>query len=180
MDRIRPADLAAVWEVARSAQAARFDTRHHGVEHWTRVERNGLWLAGQLSGVDRLVVRLFAALHDCQRRDDGHDPEHGPRAASFIADHLDLGLPGDRLEVLLHAIRTHTGGGTRTDDLTVKVCHDADRLDLGRVWIRPDPRFLHTEAARELARRDAVADLDAIALDVTRPEWLRPTPHWDR
>ena len=38
--------------------------------------------------------------------------------------------------------------GTKTDDLTIATCWDADRLDLLRVGVMPDPRYLVTEAAR--------------------------------
>ena len=40
-----------------------------------------------------------------------------------------------------------TDGGTEAD-VTVQTCWDADRLDLGRVGIRPHPRYLCTPAAR--------------------------------
>lgn len=180
-----PLDLPAIWEMAWQTQRAIYTTRHHGLDHWVRVERNGLWLAARLEEeggaglVDTLVVRLFAALHDCQRRDDGYDLEHGPRAADFIRG-LDLPLERERLERLVTAVRTHTAGPTEIDDLTIRVCHDADRLDLGRVWIRPSADFLNTEPARDLARRDAVQELDSHPAEVTLPEWLRATPRWDR
>ncbi|HHQ48539.1 MAG TPA: hypothetical protein ENK19_06605, partial [Acidobacteria bacterium] len=52
----------------------------HGVKHWARVERNGLWLARRTGAVPWLVT-LFALFHDSQRLNDAHDPDHGPRAA---------------------------------------------------------------------------------------------------
>lgn len=179
-------DLAAVWDLAWRTQQATFRTRHHGLEHWVRVERNGLWLAARLDeegepAVDVLVVRLFAALHDCQRRDDGFDLDHGPRAADFIlANRGMVPVRGDALDRLVEAVRTHTDGPTASDDATIRLCHDADRLDLGRVWIRPSARFLNTEPARDLARRDAVEELDRHSLPVTLPDRLTPTPRWDR
>jgi hypothetical protein len=39
-------------------------------------------------------------------------------------------------------------------DVTVQTCWDADRLDLGRVGIVPDPARLCTAAAKESAMRD--------------------------
>jgi uncharacterized protein len=172
-------DLRALWQLAWSTQQASYTTHCHGIDHWVRVERNGLWLTSQLDGeVDVLVVRLFAAFHDSQRRHDGGDRDHGPRAAEFI---LQLGLPLEaaRMERLATAIRTHTSGPA-SEDLTIQVCHDADRLDLGRVYTKPDARFLYTTAAKELARRDAVEELDSWILDVTCPELLNETPRWDR
>lgn len=115
----------------------------HGVAHWERVRANGLRVA------DRLLVELFAFLHDCCREDDGNDYGHGQRAADFAAS-----LRGSLLHLsaadfaLLHeAIRDHERGRTRAD-VTVMTCWDADRLDLGRVGRVPDPRYLCTEHAR--------------------------------
>jgi uncharacterized protein len=57
---------------------------------------------------------------------------------------------GDRdFELLYEACRLHTDGHIQ-GDLTLQVCWDADRLDLGRVGVAPKPHRLCTEAAREL------------------------------
>ncbi len=124
----------------------------HGVEHWARVERNGLWLAPR-TGARVRVVRLFALLHDCRRLNDAHDPGHGPRAAELAADlgAERLGLDPVELELLCRACEGHTRERL-SDDPTIGTCWDADRLDLPRVGITPDPRFFSTEAAREIVR----------------------------
>ena len=57
-------------------------------------------------------------------------------------------LSGKRLRLLLHACRRHSDGLTE-GDITVQTCWDADRLDLGRIGIRPDPNRLCTPAAKE-------------------------------
>jgi uncharacterized protein len=121
----------------------------HGVPHWARVRANGLRLA-ELSGARPRVVELFAFLHDsCRKREMG-DPEHGPRAARFSAKLLgrEIQLGGDDFNLLHEAISAHSDGLTQAD-ITVMTCWDADRLDLGRVGIRPRTRYLCTEAARE-------------------------------
>ena len=46
------------------------------------------------------------------------------------------------------ACREHSDGRLH-GDLTVRTCWDADRLDLGRVGIRPDPDRLSTPHARD-------------------------------
>ena len=71
------------------------------------------------------------------------------RAAEYV-DQLrqsDLALGVEELELLQFAIRHHSDGATHPDP-TIATCWDADRLDLGRVGIRPDPDRLCTEAAR--------------------------------
>jgi uncharacterized protein len=123
----------------------------HGVPHWQRVRENGVRIAKHC-GANRLIVELFAYLHDCCREDDRSDPGHGERAAAFTESlrgtliHL-----GEEEFALLHeAVRDHELGRTR-GDVTVLTCWDADRLDLGRVHRRPDPRYLGTEYARRNA-----------------------------
>ena len=123
----------------------------HGLPHWSRVRLNGLLLA-EATGARRDVVKLFALLHDSRRLNDGHDPLHGARAAEFaqslVGSVFDLD-PHD-LDLLLAACRGHSDGLT-VGDVTILTCWDADRLDLGRIGIKPDPARLCTEAAREPA-----------------------------
>lgn len=120
----------------------------HGAPHWTRMYENGSRLA-ELTGANPRVVEFFAFLHDSKRLNDGHDPEHGPRAALFAealsGTAFELDAPG--LERLVTACRGHSDGLT-VGDITVLTCWDADRLDLGRVGIKPHPDFLCTDAAR--------------------------------
>ena len=70
--------------VGRVRQAFRLDWQGiHGAGHWARVAFHGRRLASDL-GVSSLVPRLFALLHDSQRRHEGRDRDHGPRAAQFV------------------------------------------------------------------------------------------------
>ena len=121
----------------------------HGINHWQRVKENGLKLAAR-TGADALVVELFAYLHDLKRLNDGVDPHHGRRAAEFVRQiqgtHILLSQVD--LESLCYACERHTDGLTEADH-TVQTCWDADRLDLGRVGIRPDNFYLCTEAAKD-------------------------------
>jgi uncharacterized protein len=121
----------------------------HGAPHWSRVLENGLRLA-EITGAKANVIELFAFLHDSRRLNDNYDPDHGLRAAEFArslagsAFELD---PAD-LELLVTACRDHSDGLSQ-GDLTVLTCWDADRLDLGRVGIKPVPDRLCTKAARD-------------------------------
>jgi uncharacterized protein len=122
----------------------------HGIVHWARVLENGLRIA-QANGADREVVSLFALFHDARRINEDQDDDHGLRGGQFARSlrgelvHLD----DDRFELLFEACRLHTDGHT-TGDRTLLACWDADRLDLGRVGITPDPRRLGTKAGRNL------------------------------
>ncbi|WP_088285801.1 hypothetical protein [Ideonella sp. A 288] len=119
----------------------------HGASHWARVRHIGLRLAAQ-TGASRAVVEYFAFLHDACRRSDGHDPQHGSRAALF-AERINarlLRLDEQSLAVLVEACIGHSDGDSHQDP-TVATCWDADRLDLGRLGITPDPNGLCTDQA---------------------------------
>jgi uncharacterized protein len=51
------------------------------------------------------------------------------------------------LDLLGLACAKHSDGWTNAD-VTVQTCWDADRLDLGRVGVRPRPQYLCTDAAK--------------------------------
>jgi uncharacterized protein len=125
----------------------------HGVDHWRRVAHVGRELAHETPGADERVVVLFALFHDAMRENEDDDPGHGERGAQLARELYAEGvldLDAGQMEKLVLACRTHTDG-TISTDATVGVCFDADRLDLGRVGIRPEPSFLSTDAARRLA-----------------------------
>jgi uncharacterized protein len=123
---------------------------HHGVVHWARVLENGQRLAAA-TGAKMDVVTLFALFHDSRRVNEFSDFGHGHRGATYARSlrgkliHLD----DTDFELLFEACRLHTDGLTE-GDITLQVCWDADRLDLGRVGITPEPGLLCTDAAREL------------------------------
>jgi uncharacterized protein len=143
----------------------------HGLAHWWRVRHNAQLLA-LATGASLRVVRLFAIFHDSHRHDDGHDPEHGARAATWLAavrsrthsssrhdngsalTHRDAaasacpvttavigGLSDAEFEGLHQACLLHTGTRYHSDP-TVATCFAADRLDLSRVEITPDPEWM--------------------------------------
>ncbi len=121
----------------------------HGASHWTRVRVNGLRLAG-ITGANTRVIEYFAFLHDSRRLNDGWDPEHGSRAAEFAASlrGTQVELSDEEFDLLHLACSLHSDGKTEAD-VTVQCCWDADRLDLGRVGIRPHPERLCSDAAKD-------------------------------
>lgn len=126
----------------------------HGPDHWMQVVSNGRLLA-QKTGADPIVVRLFALFHDARRLDEWEDPEHGFRGGELARAWCGVRyeLDARRLDLLVRACRVHASAQSPTGDLTVDTCIDADRLDLSRVGIMPDPGRLLTEPARILAQR---------------------------
>ena len=128
----------------------------HGPDHWRRVERNAMLLA-RANGADMTVVRLFALFHDSRRVNDAWDDGHGARGAAHAAELRGtlFDLSDDRFQLLHFACTWHTDR-IEHDDPTIAACWDADRLDLGRVGIAPDPHLLNTTLAREIAASGSV------------------------
>ncbi len=125
----------------------------HGLLHWHQVEFNGLLLS-QETLADKTVVRLFALFHDSRRISDGYDEEHGKFGADFARKLFEnrFTLDKARLEKLLYACTNHTTE-LSSGDATIDTCYDADRLDLGRVGIIPDPDKMATSFGKKLARK---------------------------
>jgi uncharacterized protein len=132
----------------------------HGFSHWVRVERNGLFIARR-TGASQVVVSLFALFHDSQRENDGvGDRAHGPRAAELVVSmRSELSFLRDEdVERLRFACKHHTHQ-IHHDDPTVAACWDADRLELGRVGIDPDPSYFNTVPAIELVESGGLRKL---------------------
>lgn len=140
------ADL--IWIVLhRSSTINVLGSFDHGPAHWARVRENALRLAAKTPGADLNVVEFFALFHDSMRLDEYHDPEHGLRGAQ-LAEQLNLHklLPEEKWALFYDACVQHDMGFL-SENPTIGVCWDADRLDLGRVGITPNARFMSTQAA---------------------------------
>jgi len=141
-------------EVLReSSTLNHLQSRVSGLDHWFRVWKNAQILAQSTSGVDMEVVAIFALFHDSMQVDEHDDPDHGMRGW-FLWEYLYDGsghiFSPNRDRLVAEACEDHSKGYTHPDP-TIGVCWDADRLDLHRKGIWPDPRFMSTGAGRLLA-----------------------------
>ena len=117
---------------------------------------------------------LFAVFHDAGRVNEGHDDDHGERGARLAFElHDDLFVLRDAdFELLYEACARHTDGLIEAD-ITIQTCWDADRLDLGRVGIMPEPTKLCTPVARKrniLEWADGRATFEVVP-DLVKDEW---------
>lgn len=123
----------------------------HGLPHWERVLKHGQAIARLDPLVDRKVVELFAVLHDSQRFDEDEDIAHGIRASFYTRQLVTAGvirdLAPEQADILYWAVKDHSIG-RRVYEPTVQACWDADRLDLGRVGIKPEAKYMGSEYAR--------------------------------
>ena len=135
----------------------------HGLQHWQRVERNGLFIASR-DGGDTEVISLFALFHDSQRINDFEDPEHGARGASLATEFYKSGripITEDQLQLLTFSCTHHTDT-IHHDNLTIRSCWDADRLDLTRISVLPDPLMLNTPTAKLVAESMDYSEIEAM------------------
>ena len=119
----------------------------HDLSHFHRVERFGLTIA-EKNGADKKVISLFAYLHDARRENDDDDPDHGRRAVVLLDELIEAGLielTKMQYRQLSLALAVHNRFDASSADLTVQTCWDADRLDLWRADIVPDPKYMFTE-----------------------------------
>ena len=145
--------------INENSSTLRFGSGYHGKDHWAKVERNGHYLA-QFNDADKMVVSYFAFVHDSMREDDKEDLGHGPRAAAFIMKRRDLfPLDDNQFRQLKDACKGHTVG-ERPDCVTINTCWDADRLDIGRVGITPNAKYLFNEEAKRIAVEGDYSALD--------------------
>lgn len=130
------------------------DSEVHGVSHWQGVADQAIWLAEQLGWgrEERVFAFVFGASHDCRRENDDWDPEHGARAAEWLAEagwmeRLGLARFAQAMETSL--IWHDKGQVLRSPKAPAFPEHaelgvlgwDADRSLLGRVGMDPDPKF---------------------------------------
>ena len=91
-------------------------------------------------------------IHDSMRFNEGQEPGHGARAAKYafsLWENKWFDINVDQMNLLYRACQFHTGGtGEQESNITVLICWDLDRLDLGRVGIKPKPEKLCTDVAR--------------------------------
>jgi uncharacterized protein len=134
------------------ADSTALGTKVHNTGHWSKVALMGRKLA-EAEGQDPTFCEVFGFLHDCQRLEDGHDAGHGARAAQYARSIKKL-IPfrGKKFKDLLYALKWHDDK-THAPNLQIGCCWDADRLDLRRVGVKPDPSMLNTLAAKTIARR---------------------------
>lgn len=118
----------------------------HGPKHWRRVAVFGDILCNLNPQADRMVVRAFACLHDVERVSNLDDNEHGQRAAFLVwklRRTLLSYLNDTQVGLLAEACSLHTFALSvpkdRLGGATVNACFDADRMDLPRAGIIPDP-----------------------------------------
>jgi uncharacterized protein len=142
----------------------------HGVSHWARVLENGRLLTVK-TGANAQIVELFSIFHDARRTNDGLDYKHGRQGAELAKTLRGtlIDLNDEDFELLYVACAGHTKGYQEAD-VTVQTCWDSDRLDLGRVGIRPNPQRLCTPAARN---PDLIAWAEERGRAFVRPDLIR-------
>jgi uncharacterized protein len=138
----------------------------HGEQHWRAVAEVGLRLLPDARKADPIVVFLFSLFHDAMRQNEVEDSGHGERGAQLAGELHGryFQLSPKQLRLLTSACSEHTDAPF-SDDPTLGVCFDADRLNLWRVGKVPAARFLSTDAALDDGLQRWSRDLHGRARD---------------
>ena len=125
----------------------------HGLKHSILVFLHAMRLSSKLQeigiAIDRAVCTWFSFLHDACRENDASDEGHGKRASEMVNEIRNSylsELTDNQISILKSALEFHDRKIKLTLNNTVGVCLDADRLDLTRVGITPDPSLMTTKA----------------------------------
>lgn len=141
----------------------------HGLYHWARVIENGLEIANHNNANTKIIV-AFGFFHDCQRENDGEDPEHGFRGGEFMEQYRGkINLTDEEFDKVKIACSGHTDT-LHHDDIDISTCWDSDRLDLYRVGIYPEPEYLNNKISKNelfIKQRSELAEYEE------RPEWSK-------
>jgi uncharacterized protein len=144
-------DFKRLWEIVTEQFSLGINSIH-GPRHWKQVEKNGLMLAKE-TGADETIVKLFSIFHDSRRENEHIDNGHGLRGSGLAKTMrtINFDLPDHSFEILIEACANHTDHKPASN-ITIAACWDADRLDLPRVDIIPDPDRMGTAPGRRIAR----------------------------
>lgn len=124
----------------------------HGYNHWVRVVQNGIEISKEM-GTSRKQAIIFGFFHDIERYNDDEDPEHGARGADFMLSlKSEINLTEKELESVFLGCEGHNFR-KNIKDLEIGACWDADRLDLYRSEIIPDPAYLNSTYTK---RKDSI------------------------
>ena len=136
----------------------------HGISHAARVLywANCIGRFMQKSGesVDLDVVRWSAVLHDIRRKTDGHDPEHGERAANWIMSRPFAGireLSSEKLKMIAYCCEWHVPHDfqapyTSPELICLKDADSLDRVRFGTLKLG----YLRTSYARQLVLKSRI------------------------
>jgi uncharacterized protein len=134
------------------------DSYIHGVPHWSRVFYYGHHLSED-SYKHKENIAYFSIFHDSRRFNDGEDPEHGLRGADFFREFDKIiHIPNEQKEIIYEACKVHNYL-KQSDDLSVGLCLDSDRLDLWRVGIEPNDDYLHLDLSKTDEMKDITLNL---------------------
>jgi uncharacterized protein len=158
----------------------------HGTPHTTRVLIWANELIATISGPGALrdeELRWAAAVHDVGRINDGIDPGHGARSATWVRDHLVTERPATAtldLAVIAELCSWHETPDREIEQLSLEllILKDADALDRCRISDL-DPARLRLARSHDLI--EPAARLERLTNDygnVTSSDVLHAAPEF--
>ena len=152
--RFTPFMMHTLYDIKNYAQQTLSNHRaSHAWDHTQRVYRLCLRI-GEKEGADLVVLKIAALLHDIGRNHQDENKGqicHAQKGAEISRELLkDYPLPQDKIDNIIHAIRSHRfRGDCRPESIEAKVLFDADKLDaIGAIGIARDYLFAGEIGAR--------------------------------
>lgn len=148
--------------------------QREGIHGWAHVTRVLVWsdVLARAVGVPLRMpeLRWAAACHDVARVNNGHDPEHGERAAAWVATELPRRRPAAGAADLVLVARLcarHDAGAGADPPIELLILKDADALDRSRFKHhgRMDPDRLRLTALSPLLAGPAQAYCDICRIE---------------
>lgn len=145
-----------------------FESEMHGFSHWCRVLENGL-IISSINGANKNVIIAFSLFHDlCRLTENREDIEHGLRASIVLEDFKDqINLTEEEFLTVVEACKNHSNA-MKTDNKDIGTCWDADRLDLLRVGIYPDKKYLSTSIGNDSG---LIVVCNSKSINSVLPDW---------
>jgi hypothetical protein len=166
----------------------KIDSRLHGIDHWIRVALHGLAIAAGFrarravgtpslapAGALEEAVVLAAFFHDCARRTEGSERDHGPQGERVLRRYREMkALPADLGATISQAVLFHVAHAPvdpAAGEVAIALCN-ADRIDRVRLGEEPDPARMYPEPLWRSLARLAPALLSAPEIERARFDHL--------
>ncbi|MFA6383329.1 MAG: HD domain-containing protein [Parcubacteria group bacterium] len=137
----------------------------HNVKHVLKTVRNSSIIAKSVCPEKIDDVKMGALLHDIGRVDDfDRESTHAQKGAAIAYEILAKYFRNAPLDFkkILFAVKYHSRGKISRDPV-IGAIWDGDRLDLERVGMKVNPKYLSTKKAKEIMRSRLIEKLKNIS-----------------
>lgn len=150
--------------------------QYHGLWHTEQVAMLSIDIAIQEKH-NPLPILISAALHDCARKSDNHDPNHGinckPIAQSFLQNFSDADILSfkDKCQII-EAVVFHNAANNSKCNHVLNCLQDADSMRL--LWSGQQKFMPNTSTGRKMAQFSSTQQIKYLASCIEKMRALKP------